>query len=102
MAIGALPNTPNTVTLAADPVHRHVIDSMAWSYSGVPTGGGLQITDNGTTIFDLDITVAGGNTVVFRNGLGSTLLGNAVTVTLDAGGLGITGKLNVEWHDENT
>lgn len=100
--IAALPNTVSTMTLGADPIHRHVIDSMAWSYSGVPSGGGLQVTDAGATIFDLDITVAGGNTVLFRNGLGSIALGNALVVTLDAGGIGVTGKLNVEWHDENT
>jgi len=100
MSIAALPNTANSVTLAADPAHRHVIDSMAWSYSGVPTA---ESPDHRQRHND------------FRSGYHRRgrqhrrvsewsrqhQLGNAVAVTLDAGGLGITGA-HVEWHDENT
>jgi hypothetical protein len=96
----SLVNQAAAFTLSSDPAHRHVIDSIIWSYSGVPIGG-LTISDGGASIFDLDILIAGMNAISFRNGLASAALGNALTVTLAAGGLNIVGKLNVEWHDEN-
>lgn len=99
-SVGA-PGAAATLVLPADPSHRHVIDSLSWSYSGAPTGGGLSVADNGTTVFTMDILVAGYGQIAFKTGLAAAIFGNALTVTLAAGGLSVVGKLNVESHDEN-
>lgn len=95
-------NAPATVTLAADPLCRHVLDSVSFSYSATPTSGRLSITDGGATVYDLDLVAAGPWQCPFPAGLESSMLGNALVITLAAGGLGVTGKVNVDWHDENT
>lgn len=99
-SVGA-PGAAAILTLPADPNHRHIIDSLAWSYSGAPTGGGISVTDNGTTVFTMDVMIAGYGQIAFKTGLAAATFGNALTVTLAAGGLNVVGKLNVESHDEN-
>lgn len=99
-AVGA-PGAAAVLQLPADPSHRHVIDSLAWSYSGAPTGGGISVADNGSTVFTMDVMLAGYGQIIFKTGLAAATFGNALTITLAAGGLSIVGKLNVESHDEN-
>lgn len=88
------------VTITGGEMVRHVIDSIYWSYSTTPTTGRLLVADAGVTVFDLDVPLAGTNTVSFLRGLQSTILKNDMTVTLTGGGVGAIGKLSVEWHDE--
>lgn len=86
-------NTAAVVTLISLDRNRRIIHSVQWSYSDNPTGGRLTITDDGVTIFDVDITVGGpgGFTITKVGGRGKTMV-----VTLAAGGAGIVGKLNVD------
>lgn len=85
-------NTAAVVTFPAGDFAWSLL-GVLWSYSGDPTGGGLTISD-GTTTLDFDITKGGPSgwqefpCVGFK-------LGAALTVTLKAGGAGVTGKLNV-------
>jgi len=68
---------------------------IAYSYDAAPTGGKLTVKQGATTIFELDVTAAGAKFLDFaRNQLAMTASAT-VTVTLAAGGAGVTGKLNV-------
>jgi hypothetical protein len=75
----------------------HVIGGIAWSYSAAPTGGNLQISDGSNVIFNMDITAAGSGFIPFtppKKGSANT----ALTVTLAAGGPGVSGKVSVLSH----
>ena len=85
-------NTAATVTIAASQAGRRVIRAVVWSYSATPTGGRLTITDGGTTILDIDITVGGPGPVPLEYVAG---VNAAVVVTLAAGGGSVVGKLSV-------
>src|SRR5947208_2643956 len=91
---------PVLVTLSSPETAYHVIDSIFWSYSGTPPAGRLTVTDAAQAVMDLDVPLAGTNTVSFRRGLQSMVPKNDLTVTLASGGVALTGKLSVEWHDE--
>lgn len=93
-------NAPAVITLDADASHRHVIDMISWSYSGIPLGA-LTVTDNQVQVMNLDIGVIGMDSILFSNGFQSTGAGQAMVITLGGGGLAVIGKLTVEWHDEN-
>lgn len=72
----------------------NVLTGVAWSYDGVPAGGRLQIYDGATSIFDLDVTAQGVDSVSFappKVGSHNT----AMTITLSAGGVGVSGKLSI-------
>jgi|GEM_PF-4037412 len=78
----------------------YVVAGIAWSYSGPPTGGRLTITDNAVIVFDLDVTAGGPGVVVFDPPI-RTADNKAMVITLTAGGVGITGKLNANyWQSE--
>lgn len=83
-------NTAATQTLGALTLKRYVVAKVMWSYSAAPTGGRLTITDGGTTIFDVDIIAGGPGTISLMI---PTNVNSEVIVTLAAGGVGITGKL---------
>jgi len=85
-------NTAAVLTYAAVADLAHVLDYVAWSYSGgIPVGGNLTITVGGGTVFSVDIPDEGAGFVpVFKRGA----IFSAMVVTLAAGGLGITGKVN--------
>jgi hypothetical protein len=86
-------NTAAVITLTAQTDKRWVIHGISWSYSGAPTGGRLSITFGGVTEFDIDIASSGvGETSAFLSGG----INQAVVITLAAGGVGITGKLNAQ------
>lgn len=91
-------NTAAVLTFtAAGENMANVLSGLAYSYSAAPTGGRLTIADGSETVLDLDITAAGENTIEFkppRKGRAN----RAMTVTLAAGGAGITGKLNTLGH----
>lgn len=86
-------NTAAIVTIAAAGSGvSNVVNGIAWSYDADPTGGNLKIEDGASTVFTLDITNKGpGFIPFFRKGSTNT----ALVVTLAAGGVGVTGKVNV-------
>src|SRR5437588_5344744 len=68
---------------------QHCLSGVAWSYSAAPTGGNLQISDGSNVIFSMDITAAGAGVVYFtppKKGSAAT----ALTITLAAGGSGVS------------
>ncbi len=86
-------NTAAVVTLAAAGEGiSNAIRGIAWSYDAEPTGGNLKVEDGATAVFSMDIATPGAGFVPVC-GKGST--NTALTVTLAAGGEGISGKLNV-------
>jgi hypothetical protein len=87
-------NTAAVVTFASVEGRSHVIWAIEWSYSAGPTGGSVTITDGGVVMLQLDITAGGPGSILFEPPK-KAYRGNAVVVTLAAGGAGISGKLNV-------
>src|SRR6266576_4574885 len=92
----SLPGSPASITLSPDNVHRRVIDMIAWSYSGVPQNGTLSITDNGVTVFTMDVILAGHGQINFKTGLAALAGDSTLIITLAGAGLTIIGKLNIE------
>lgn len=88
-------NTAAVVTLAASSGQAYRLTLLAYSYSASPTGGRVTIADGVSTVFDLDVTSTW--EVLTHLTPGGILItsGNACTITLAAGGAGISGKLNV-------
>ena len=89
-------NTAAIITVAAATLDYHIVDWIGWSYDGVPTGGKLTITIDGTEVFDLDITTDGPGQFIFPPAgfYDPTRDPNeALVITLAAGGSGVTGKL---------
>jgi len=91
-------NTAAVVTYAAVADATHVIGTVAWSYSGAPTNGSIQITDGGAVVLDLDIIAGGPGSLNIKMRFG---VNSAVVVTLAAGGIGVSGKLCIlgRWTD---
>ena len=87
-------NAAGTITLAAQAGFAHVIYGLYWSYAGATVTGNLIIQDGGVTVFSVDISAAGPGQLTFGRPIRLTP-GNVGTVTLAAGGSGVTGKLNV-------
>lgn len=92
-------NTAAVVTYAAGGAGvSHVIGGIAWSYSAAPTGGNLKITDDGATVFSIDITTAGAGVITLPRPKKNAVANKALVVTLAAGGSGVTGKLSITSH----
>ena len=90
-------NTNTTLVYGADAQKRsHGFGFIDWSYSGTPTGGNIQVTDsNGVVYLDQDITTGGPG---FSPFFGFLPAGLAITITLVAGGAGVTGKIGRVEH----
>jgi len=78
---------------------HHIIEGIVWSYDGGnqqgATGTTLRVADGATVTFDIDIIAAGwGYVPVRKRGTANT----AMTITLLAGGVGTTTKLNIIGH----
>lgn len=95
VSVGAGTNAAAVVALAADAGRGHVISRVFWSYKGstTPTGR-LQVLAGAAVYFDVDVAGQGPGEVTFDPPL---LLpaGSSAQVSLDAGGSGVTGKVNV-------
>lgn len=83
---------PVVGTLSAKGLLWRGISQMIWSYSAVPVGGKLSVTDDGVEIFAVDITAAGPGSLSFIQALRSTQ-GKKLEATLASGGALITGRL---------
>lgn len=92
-------NVAAVVTIAAISSVRNVLTDLHWSYNGTPTGGEITIietrSDASTAeLYRMKITSGGPGVLVFTPHRACSK-GAAVTVTLTAGGAGITGTLHV-------
>lgn len=87
-------NDASTVTLAAATGVRHAIAEIFAGYDDIPAAVKVLTVTDGTTTLSFPIINGETRHFVFDRGfLGAE--GAAVTVTLPAGGAGITGYLNV-------
>jgi hypothetical protein len=88
-------NTAAVVTLPATTGKAHTLTLVSYNYSGAPTGGSLAISDGGTTVYEQAVTATGpGEVSLPLAGIAGTT-GNAVTITLAAGGASVTRRLNI-------
>lgn len=90
-------NAAAVVTYAAVAGECHVISGIAWSYVGGTPVGNLKVEDGSSTVFSMDISSAGAGFIPllpFKKGTVAT----AMTVTLAAGGSGVTGKVSILNH----
>jgi hypothetical protein len=88
-------NAAAAVTYAGASGVTHCVGQLCWSYNGTPTGGNLKIEDgSGNTIFSLDITQSGPGIILF-NPPKKGAAGNALIVTLAAGGSGVSSKVSI-------
>lgn len=91
-------NTAAVVTIAAIAGQRIRLDSATFNYFGANTAQSLTVADGATQV--LNITVqASQNSIVqltFPNGGVVGTSGNAMTITLPAGGAGVSGNLNTQ------
>lgn len=85
-----------SITLSADAARPIILSQVFYSYSGVPVGGNVTISDGSSnTYFNLDVTASGAGTpITFAIPLAGATNSNVV-VTLASGGASITGKLNL-------
>ncbi len=89
-------NTAAVVTLAADATSVNILEGIDCSYSGTPSAGSfIRVEDgSGNTVWQLTLGAAGPYSFRFdppRAGSNNT----ALIVTLSAGGVGVSGVLNV-------
>ncbi len=85
-------NTAAVITVAAPGAGQRLqVNQIEFSYNAAPTNGTLTIQQGATTIKTLFITAAGAGPVI----TGIRLVANtALTITLSAGGAGVTGSVN--------
>jgi hypothetical protein len=69
------------------------VDWIVWSYDGAPTGGKITIKEGLVTLFEVDVTQGGPGQLLLNPIVGMTG-DSVVTITLAAGGAGVTGKIN--------
>lgn len=87
-------NNANAVISVAGIAGKSVrLATLRCSYSAAPTGGRVTISD-GTTTMDFDIPGAGPFDLGEEVGETVWAVGATLTITLFAGGVGITGKIN--------
>lgn len=90
-----------SITVAADPDNFWVLDWVAWSYSGDPTGGKCTVTIGGATVFEVDVTSGGPGLLNFdKHELYNQLQtkNQPLVVTLAAGGGSVVGKLQIRYR----
>lgn len=90
---------PAVFTKAADPNEFWCVGRIDWSYSAVPTNGGLTVAYGGVTLLDIDIVYAGCGHIkfTFPDYLHNNFaLNEELTVTLADGG-STTQKLTVRY-----
>ena len=88
------PNIAAVVSLGTAETYN-VVACVVWGYDGgTPTAGSLVITDGITTITVPIVDKGPGKLELTRPFVGAADTG--VTITLAAGGEGVTGKLNVQ------
>jgi len=69
------------------------IDQIDYSYSAAPVGGGIQVLDGATVLWQRDIVNAADSIYFMQPRSGGK--GRSLTITLAAGGGSAVGKINV-------
>lgn len=86
-------NAQAVVTKAAEPGRSHYITYIGGSYSGAVTGGELLLRDGVATIGDYFVHDQRGIALTFPLKVAE---GNAASLTLAAGGLGVRGACTLQ------
>lgn len=98
--LDASANAAASVTIAADPDQFWVLDWIAWSYDGTPSGS-LTVSIGGTVVFEVDV-ITGGQGLLRFDGAeiynAAQTKNEALVVTLAAGGSGVIGKLQIRYR----
>lgn len=94
IAIPSVSNEAATVVYTGSELQQHTLAAVIWSYSAQPTNGGLVITEDGITVFCIDIIRAGHDIIRFPRPLKTLNLNTEVSVSLLPGGVNVFGKLN--------
>jgi hypothetical protein len=95
--LDASDNADAAASKAADVDNFWVVDWIAFSYDGTPTGGKLTVAFGSTTLLELDIAAAGPHFLDFshRPLYNPAMTKNeALTITLAAGGASVAGKVS--------
>lgn len=88
-------NTVAQIVLAAPGSGvSHVLGMVAWSYDGIPVAGSLTVEDDTGDLFKIDVDESGPGYFAWIPGV-MAAANDAVTVTLTAGGAGISGVVNI-------
>lgn len=88
-------NTAAVITIAAVSNVAHEVEQIAFSYDGAPTGGNVKIeSPSGTTLCEHYVTGAGSGPVPLGNSCLKGAVGQALIITLAAGGSGVSGIIN--------
>lgn len=90
-------NTNAVVTYPATGERLHRIGGVLTSFSAQPTGAELTIQSNATVIARHFITTSNPTEIIFNEGIANTM-GESMVITLTAGGVGISGRLQVINH----
>lgn len=94
-------NTDATKTVAADPEHCWVLESIEFGYDLDPDAGAGQLTvvAGSTTILSVPIVNGGAGQLTFRHGRHNDgALDEALVITLVAGGSGCSGEINATYR----
>ena len=94
-------DAPAACGASPDPDQFWVLDYVAWSYSGDPTGGKCTVEIGGTTVFEVDVTSGGPGLLNFdKHELYNPLQtkNESLVVTLAAGGGSVVGKLQIRYR----
>lgn len=86
-------NTAATITYPSISRTTHIIEEIDFSYSGTPTGGLLTVADGSTTVWEIGLPASGAFFKRFNPPIKGTPEG-AVTITLAAGGSGVSGIIS--------
>lgn len=89
-------NTAAVVTIAAVTGVAHELEFISFSYDAAPTNGNLKIeSPSGTTLQEFYVTAAGPGFIPFSGSAVKGASGQAMIITLAAGGSGVSGIVNV-------
>ena len=96
----AAANAAATITIALNAEQFWVLDWLTWSYSEVPVGGRLTVAIGSVTYVDIDITGAGPGPLRLDPPLYNPAFtkGEAMVITLAAGGGTCVGKLSARYR----
>lgn len=89
-------DTAAVVTLPAVTGGYNLVACVIWGYDGAPVGGGSLIITDGTSTITVPIATPGPGKLELARPFAAVIT-TAITVTLAAGGTGVTGNLNVQY-----
>lgn len=88
-------NTAISLVYAGSGVLRHYLGSVTFGYNATPASGRMTISDGSNVIHDEFVASAGAQTRMFAEPKAITA-GNALTISLAAGGPSVKGSITVD------